>query len=131
MEHVVGFNPFEQFVLEATKGEGLDLTVYSLRKYLRLALKGNPTILTLLYVPADKCLVREPVGKKLQEMAPYFITKRAGRAFLGYLTAQRQRLLGERGQKDINRPELVAKYGFDTKYAMHMLRLGYQGIELM
>lgn len=22
-------------------------------------------------------------------------------------------------------------YGFDTKYAMHMLRLGYQGVELL
>lgn len=30
-----------------------------------------------------------------------------------------------------NRPELVAAHGYDTKYAMHALRLGYQGIELL
>ena len=30
-----------------------------------------------------------------------------------------------------NRPDLITKYGFDTKFAMHMLRLGYQGIELL
>ena len=29
-----------------------------------------------------------------------------------------------------NRPELVERYGFDTKYAGHVLRLAYQGIEL-
>jgi uncharacterized protein len=40
-------------------------------------------------------------------------------------------LTGERGQKRVHRPELEAMYGFDTKYAMHMLRLGFQGVELL
>src|SRR4029078_7385029 len=35
------------------------------------------------------------------------------------------------GQKRVNRPELVAAQGFDTKYAMHAARLGYQGIALL
>ena len=30
-----------------------------------------------------------------------------------------------------NRPELVAVHGYDTKYAMHALRLGLQGTELL
>jgi uncharacterized protein len=30
-----------------------------------------------------------------------------------------------------NRPELVAVHRYDTKYAMHALRLGLQGIELL
>jgi hypothetical protein len=47
------------------------------------------------------------------------------------MESQRQRLLGERGQKKVNRPELEEKYGYDTKYAMHILRLGEQGVELL
>ena len=39
--------------------------------------------------------------------------------------------MGTRGQKRIHRPELEEMYGFDTKYAMHMLRLGFQGIEIL
>jgi hypothetical protein len=31
----------------------------------------------------------------------------------------------------VNRPELIEQYGFDTKYAGHVLRLGYQGIEFL
>jgi uncharacterized protein len=31
----------------------------------------------------------------------------------------------------VNRPELVEAHGFDTKYAMHGARLGYQGLELL
>lgn len=30
-----------------------------------------------------------------------------------------------------SRPELVAVHGYDTKHAMHALRLGLQGIELL
>lgn len=41
---------------------------------------------------------------------------------------QRERLTVDK--KKPNRPELVARYGFDTKYAGHLLRLGFQGIEL-
>jgi hypothetical protein len=46
------------------------------------------------------------------------------------MTAQKERLFGERGQKRVNRPELVEKYGYDTKYAMHVIRLGMQGCEI-
>jgi uncharacterized protein len=60
--------PFEQFIYRsAAEREGrddarstaadLDLTIYSLRKWMRLALKGNLTILLLRFTPDDQ-LVR-------------------------------------------------------------------------
>jgi hypothetical protein len=33
--------------------------------------------------------------------------------------------------RDVTRPELVEKHGYDTKFAAHMVRLGYQGVELL
>lgn len=39
-------------------------------------------------------------------------------------------MLGESGAHT-NRPELVAVHGCDTKFAMHALRLGAQGVELL
>lgn len=107
------------------------LVIHSLRKYARLALKGNPTVLMLLFVKPEELLLRVPLGDELQALAPAFVSRVAGRAFLGYLSAQKQRLLGERGRKRVKRPELEDAHGFDTKYAMHMLRLGYQGSELL
>lgn len=107
----------------------LDLVVYSLRKYCRLACKGNPTILLLLYLP--EYVKRTPLGSDLLALRCSIVSRAAGQAFRGYLIAQRQRLLGQRGQRDVNRPALEAAHGYDTKYAMHMLRLGYQGKELM
>lgn len=140
--YVVGFGKFEQWVYRsAAEREGhagarsraadLDLTIYSLRKWARLALQGNPTVLLLLYLPDDALVVRTEVGRRLQQLAPAFASRQAGRRFLGYLEAQRQRLVGERGQRDVNRTELVEQFGYDTKYAMHMLRLGHQGVEFL
>lgn len=140
--YVVGFGKFEQWVYRSaaerernagarSRAGDLDLTIFSLRKWARLALQGNPTVLLLLYLPDDALVLRTNVGEQLQKLAPAFASRRAGRRFLGYLEAQRQRLVGERGQRNINRLELVERFGYDTKYAMHMLRLGYQGVEFL
>jgi predicted nucleotidyltransferase len=132
-----GLSGFEHYV-ERTQPEGtrsgpgdLDLVAYSLRKYMRLAIKGHPTILLLLFVPDEYVHVRTPLGEELQALAPAILSRRAGRGYLGYLRGQKERLLGTRGQMRVNRPELVEAHGFDTKYAMHAVRLGYQGIELL
>lgn len=131
--------PFEQFIYRtAVEREGrmdarsvagdTDLVIYSLRKWARLALNGNPTILLPVFAPV---VSSNALGEQLRALAPAIVSKQAGHALLGYLRAQRGRLTGERGQKRVNRPELIEQFGFDTKYAMHMLRLGMQGVELL
>lgn len=132
--------PFEQYIHRTaavreskhdarSQAGDLDLTVFSLRKFCRLAAAGNPSMLLLFFTPdLTYC---NALGGMLRERSNLFISKEAGHRFLGYMHGQRQRLLGERGQKRVRRPELEEAFGFDTKYAMHVLRLGTQGIELM
>lgn len=135
--HVIGSRRFEQYQYR-TQPEGersgpgdLDLTVYSLRKWMRLALDGNPTMMLPLFVPDDAIIGRNGLGYQLRDNADRIVSRQAGRRYLGYLQTQRDRLLGIRGGAHVNRPELVERYGFDTKYAGHMVRLGLQGVELM
>lgn len=144
--HVVGLQQFEQLTFRTAverlklktsratlPGGGspksepgdLDLTIYGLRKFARLASSGNPSILMLLYLP--NYLIMTPAGRRLVTSRRLFASRRAVGAFLGYLTAQRERLEGRRGQRGVTRP--VCSDGYDTKYAMHMCRLGYQGVE--
>jgi uncharacterized protein len=133
-EQVCGLVPYEHYI-QRDRPEGvrsqpgdLDLTLYSLRKFCRLAAKGNPSVLVLLWLPEH--LHKTPIGENLIALRDAFISRDAGEAFLGYLTAQKKRLKGELS-KAVNRPELVEKYGYDTKFAMHALRLGLEGIQLM
>jgi predicted nucleotidyltransferase len=134
-EHVIGLRRFEHYV-SRTQPEGvpsgpgdLDLTVYGLRKFARLAAKGSPTVLLLLFVDGEHLLHRTTIGQELQALAPAFLSRRTGRAFLGYLDAQRRGLVGERPAARTR--ELSSQDGYDTKYAMHALRIGVQGIELL
>jgi hypothetical protein len=77
--------------------------------------------------------VRTPTGTELQQMAPSFISRAVALPYLGYFNAQRERLTGERGGRALRKGLALEKptAGYDTKYAMHMVRLGYQGIELL
>jgi predicted nucleotidyltransferase len=134
-EYVMGLRPFEHWVYRtqpegAPSGPGdLDLTIYGLRKFCRLASKGSPTVLLLFFIEGEHVMTRTPLGAELQALAPAFVSRRAGRAFLGYLDGQRRGLLGDRHATRTR--ELSSEHGYDTKYAMHSLRIAYQGIELI
>ncbi|QSM01098.1 nucleotidyl transferase [Mycobacterium phage Nanosmite] len=142
-ECVIGTASFEQYqdrwhadgtrIPEGTRsGPGdTDQVIYSLKKYARLAAQGNPTVLLPLFVPPEKIYAMDAAGASLRENRDLFLSKQAGERFLGYLTAQRERAQGLRGRKHTNRPELVEKYGYDTKMMYHALRLAIQGAELM
>ena len=108
----------------------LDVIVYSARKWARLALDGNPTVLLLLFVPDAEVVFRDEAGAELVDHADRFVSVQAAHRFLGYLRSQRAAMTGQVGAHT-NRPELVALHGYDTKYAMHALRLGLQGVELL
>jgi predicted nucleotidyltransferase len=133
-ENVCGLTPCEHYVyrdqpegMRSQPGD-LDLVMYSLRKFCRLAARGNPSVILLLWLP--KYIASTPIGARLVAMRDAFVSQESGERFLGYLVAQKMKLKGERAHT-VNRPELVAKYGYDTKFAMHALRLGFEGIELM
>ena len=133
--------PFEQYQrhtvwdrpggLANRSGAGdLDVVVYSARKWARLALAGNPTVLLVLFVPDEEVVFRNEAGAELVAHADRFVSRLAADRFLGYLGAQRNAMTGRSGAHT-NRPELVAEHGYDTKFAMHALRLGVQGVELL
>lgn len=117
----------------ARSGPGdTDLTIYSLRKYLRLAAKGNPTALLPLFAPNRDILVSTELGTELRQMRAAFLSQEAVHRFLGYMHAQHERMMGRGKQNRVpNRPELIEKYGWDTKYGSHAYRLALQGWEIV
>jgi len=141
---VVRIESFEELVVSVdraqsqmirTKPEGersepgdIDLNVYTLRRFTRLAAKGNPSILMILFAPDEmKMLDRSFPATRLIEVTR---TRRAGDAYLGYLHKQLDKWRGKISA-GTNRPELVASHGYDTKFAAHAVRLGIQGVEYL
>src|SRR5215467_2660501 len=53
----------------------LDVVVYSARKWARLALAGNPTVLLVLFVPDHEVVFRDEAGAELTANAHRFVSR--------------------------------------------------------
>lgn len=136
-EWILGVERQREDYIWRTQPEGVrsghgdtDLVLYSLRKYLRLAIKGNPTVMLPLFAPEESLVVVTPLGEELRGMRSAFMSRLAVERFLGYMHSQHERMLGQSKRNVPNRPELIEKYGWDVKYGSHALRLAYQGLEI-
>jgi len=105
-----------------------DTVTYGLQKYAALAVDGNPQVMATLWL--NDFIEKHPRFDILQGYRLLTVSKNAGRKYLGYMKSQRMNLEGLKKGKT-NRPELVHAHGYDTKFAMHAVRLGLQGYELM
>lgn len=127
-------------VMQRTQPEGsrsgpgdIDRVLHSLRRFLRLAASGNPSVLMSLWAPIEHA---DQFGLELRSLGDAFVGRHVLPRYRGYMQAQGERLLGLRGAQrgkrgSGGREELIAAHGFDTKFAMHAARLGFQGIELV
>ncbi len=127
-------------VMQRTQPEGVrsgpgdvDRTLHSLRRFVRLAASGNPSILMALWAPVE---FTTPVGEELRALGDAFVGRHVVPRYQGYMQSQARRLLGLSGgghgqRGGGGREELIAEFGYDTKYAMHCARLGFQCLELL
>lgn len=127
---IFGTEGFEQIV-QRTAEEGersgpndTDITVYGLKKWMRLALQGNPSVIVLLYAPKEFYYHLNNEGIELIDLRDSIVSARCIGRFLGYMNGQRQRALKGKGSGNGNRE------GRREKWASHMVRLGHQGLEL-
>lgn len=125
--------PWEDTVRESPE---IDVKYFSLRKWVRMAAKGNPNFLLMLFAPESHVLKIDPLGRQLREMRQLFLSRQSIKSHLGYMQGQRNRLVnhqrefGAGGGRGKPRTELIEKFGYDTKFGMHLIRLGHQGLEL-
>ena len=173
-----------------------DTTVFSLKKFMRLAADANPNIIELLYAPEDCIKEIHPTWERLREKRDLFLTAKAYHTFTGYAHSQLKRIKGHRAwlmnppthkptreefglteagqgvrdlargidvstvsdealqviqkeksykaaqttwnqyekwkqERNVDRAALEAAHGFDTKHALHLMRLLRMGKEIL
>jgi predicted nucleotidyltransferase len=110
--------------------EDVDLTLYSLRRWASLAAKGNATALHFLFAQATA--VSDPIWALVQDKSQLFLSRRSAEQFLGFADNQLRQITGETGRgAHGRRPEYECVHGYDSKAAMHCLRLYFECVELM
>lgn len=135
-EEVLGLAPRTHFVWSTASDDrrngpdDVDITLYSLHKWAAMAARGNATALHFLFAGATA--TGAPIWETIQRNSKLFLSKRSAEQFLGFAGNQLRRITGEKGKgAKGTRPEYECAYGYDTKAAMHCLRLYFECIELM
>lgn len=110
-----------------------DAVHYEFRKLIRLLIKGNPNVLSLLWLDDNKIIYNTKWGVSLRENRKLFASKQVYHSFAGYAHGQFKRMThfkfeGYMGEK---RKKLVESLGYDSKNASHLLRLLKMGIEFL
>jgi len=101
-----------------------DITSHEIRKYCRLAINGNPSVLELMYLPQYE--VKTSFGQELIAIRSSFLSQKAVKnAYLGY-AAQQFRRIETRGDYSFSSD----LRGRTAKHARHLARLVTQGLEL-
>jgi predicted nucleotidyltransferase len=105
-------------------GRDYDITIFSIVKYFQLCMDNNPNMVDTLFVPYECVLSSTEVGKLVRDNANLFLHKGSFHKFLGYAHSQlhKMNLKNPEGK----RKELIEQFGFDTKYACHLVRLAYE-----
>lgn len=124
--HPTGKHAQHGFEQHEFKGDDYEGSIYSLWKLVEMFGTGNPTVLCLMYATP----IRDDFGLCTDAFRRIAVSRMAGKRFLAYMAAQRKSMIGQRA-KHVQRLELIEAHGYDTKFAGHLIRLGYQGIEYL
>lgn len=133
MDYYYGLKQFgSRGTKEIKKGEW-DIVLFEMTKAVRLLEKGNPNIMAILWLDETHYIKITETGQILLDNRNLFAGKHAYHSFIGYAHGQLHRMThsaceGYMGEK---RKQLVAKYGYDTKNASHLIRLLRMGIEFL
>jgi len=125
-EELKPFTQFQQHKIldksaNAGKGREYDLTIYSIIKYFRLLTDCNPNIIDTLFVPRRCVVYSTNLGELLRENRHLFLNKGCWPTFKGYAYTQIHKMKTK--QPEGKRVQLVEKYGYDVKFAYHVVRL--------
>ena len=128
-KYYIGLQKWEN--AESIKNEW-DVVLYEFRKVVNLLMKQNPNVLAMLYLRPEDYLHMTEAGRLLVENRSLFQHRgHAVNAFVGYAHGQLNDMMQfeHKGYMGSKRKALVAKFGYDTKNAGHLIRILRMGLE--
>jgi len=130
---ILGFgrqkNRFEQYQqhhihdksVAGGKGRDYDITIYNIIKYFQLCMENNPNMIDSLFTRQEWVLHISKIGNMVRENRKIFLHKGAWHKFKGYAYSQLHKMKSKNPEG--KRKEIIEKYGYDVKYAYHLVRL--------
>lgn len=114
---------FEQYQEHHIKDHPIewDLSIYNIVKYFQLCMENNPNMIDSLFVPNFCILHCTKVGQIARENRKLFLHKGSWHKFKGYAYSQMHKIKSK--NKEGKRKDIIEQYGYDIKFAYHVVRL--------
>jgi len=121
----------EHHINDEVKGKEYDFSVYNIVKFFQLCMDNNPNMVDALFVP-ERCVIHcSAVGNIVRENRKLFLHRGCWHKFRGYAYSQLHKMAIKNPEPGSKRAEYVEKYGYDVKFAYHLVRLMYEVEEIL
>jgi len=112
-----------------------DVVLYEFRKFIRLLVKQNPNVISMLWLEPEDYIFSSYEFDVLRASRSLFRSRTtAYLAFAGYAAGQEKRMTNPveaAGYMGAKRKNLFEKFGYDCKNAAHLIRLLSMGAEYL
>jgi uncharacterized protein len=118
------FHQFQQHhVVVPEWDKQFDVTVYNIVKYFQLCMENNPNMVDSLFLPRRCVLHSTGIYEHVRDHRKLFLHKGCWHKFRGYSYSQLAKIKNKTNSSNPKRAATIEKYGFDTKFAYHVVRL--------
>lgn len=100
-----------------------DITIYSIVKFFQLVMENNPNMVDTLFLPRNCVLHSTQIYERVREKRKIFLHKGSWYKFRGYAYSQLSKIKSKRNSSNPKRQQSIEQYGFDVKFAYHIVRL--------
>jgi predicted nucleotidyltransferase len=130
--HVPGFGKvlppsFEQYqqhhIIDKEARKEYDLTIYNIVKYFQLLMENNPNMIDSIFTPRRCVLHSTKIAEMVRDRRREFLHKGCWHKFKGYAYAQMTKIKDKTNSSNPRRAEWIEKFGYDVKFAYHVVRL--------
>jgi len=117
------FDQWQQHHIKDSSGLEYDFSIYNIVKYFQLCMDNNPNMIDSLFVPRRCIMHSTQIGELVREKRKLFLHKGSFHKFKGYAYSQMHKMRIKDPEVGSKRYEMVQKYGYDLKFAYHIVRL--------
>ena len=108
-----------------------DFSIYSIVKFFQLAMENNPNMLDIIFTPQRCVLYCSSIAQIVRDKRKLFLTKNSYHKLRGYSYAQLHKIGTKSNSSNPKRQADIEKFGFDTKFGYHIVRLLLQAEQIL
>lgn len=116
------FNQYQEHHIKYGE-KSYDVSIYNIVRYFHLCMENNPNMIDSLFTPLNCVKSFTAIGQKVRENRCSFLHKGSWHKFKGYAYSQLHKMDNKEKAENPKRQESIIKYGYDVKFAYHVVRL--------